>query len=458
MGTVFAPTSPPRNRSARSPESAPSAFMPAETSAVSSSRDRGADGAKSWMSMSCAPSVTLAVFSSPTTSRPAASSAAFPTPACRSTATPVSGPWAARCTSGGLLDRRARPDRADVRRPGSRDVDDRVDDAADEGRTDGLRDSRHGPVPRDAHVGHDRRVGRLPYLPLQRADHVGFVGDAPRGDPCLRNVDFEDVGGVAESSVDVVEVDVERGRSRHVTMNPRVSERDARNDETQPARIRVRWARLARSQGVQEIEFPLWIRVEAHVERIDRDARQVDHQRGPSPQQRRASDCERRDPDACSPYGEHLVSGGIVDRCIRTREPEKPDAPDVPDPRAPLERSAEQAVDLIDQEPSRPRRVHVDEHTGDGRQDEQQDRAEGDASASQRPHAQAPRPRRARDRRKPERPRMAGVRGRHQYACPIPIAMASGTPRIVGCIPLTGLALAASVSFLKPRIWRGWMR
>ena len=96
---------------------------------------------------------------------------------------------------------------------------------------------------------------------------------------------------------------------------------------------------------------------------------------------------------------------------------------------------AQDGVDLRDHEAAAARGVEVEEHSPHGGDHEDEEHPEHGAGATE-------------DAR----------RGGHQYACPIPIAMASGTPKMVGWTPLTGSAAAAAASSLYPRTCSGWTR
>ena len=120
-------------------------------------------------------------------------------------------------------------------------------------------------------------------------------------------------------------------------------------------------------------------------------------------------------------------TGRPVGSSIVTSAPEMPKRsrwPQLVDADASLEGRREERVDLGHGEPPAGRRVQVEEHAADDGEHEDDERPEHAAD---------------------------GPKDAHQYACPIPIAMASGTPRMVGCIPLTGsprIVVAAAVSFL----------
>ena len=232
-------------------------------------------------------------------------------------------------------------------------------------------------VPCEVALGMDLGVRRHLHVRRERAGDVGSVRDAARGDRGLRDGAFEDIGGVCESAAEAVEIDVERRRARHLPVRPAVGEREVVHLESHAPGVRIgRGAWLGRRECVHEVEVARRVGVEAHVQRVDRDVRQLDCERPALGEQGRTNRPEGADTDAHPGRREHGAPAGIDDRDVRAGEAEDTQPAQLLDPDLPLEGGRQDRIDLRHGDAARPGRPQMEQHSQDDAEHEDDRSAE----------------------------------------------------------------------------------
>jgi hypothetical protein len=149
------------------------------------------------------------------------------------------------------------------------------------------------------------------------------------------------------------------------------------------------------------------------------DVRQLDGERlllGEERTNRR----QRGDADACAARDQHGSSARVVDGHVGVRQAEDPESSQRLDADASLERRGQDGVHLGHGDAAGDGCAHVEQHSQHQGEHEDEQRADRDADSAQGTPPEASPRRRVRTGRKG-----ACARG-HQYACPMPMAIAMG--------------------------------
>ena len=231
------------------------------------------------------------------------------------------------------------PQRTDVLGPGHRHVDDGVHGVSGERGADRLRDASDRPRPGHARVELRRWIGGLLHVPVEHADRVRPVHDTARGHDDVGEVALEVRGIEGERSPEAIDVDVERRCPRHRAVDPPVTELDAGDDQTETAGAGVRGrGRLGGGEGLGEPELARGVRVEAHVDRVDGDAGDVQGQRVLPAEQRGARRSDRGDAGPGAADREDALALGIVQGRVDAGHPGEPHPAEPLDGEPPAER------------------------------------------------------------------------------------------------------------------------
>jgi hypothetical protein len=270
---------------------------------------------------------------------------------------------------------------------------------------------------------------------LKGARDVALVHEPARHEPRPDDIDVDGVGRDPERAAKGVDVGIEGWNPGHVSVHAPVDEIDRADRHAHLAGAPARQSGGERRGGLEGLDDPevtLSVRVEVHVRGVDLDPGEVDAHRRLGVDEHGAKQRDRPELDAHSGDRHDPCAGGLVQRRVDAGHAgEQPDVPDGVDDELALERGRQQGVDPGHHHALAGGGVHAEHRAADERDHEDDDPPQGAADAA---------------------------KGRHQYACPMPIAMARGTPRMVGCSPLRGSASYAAASLLKPRTCRGGTR